>query len=139
MDTPWTAPSRIETGAEYDDGFIRQVQIDKLLFHAMTEADVIKTVRRAWSGRAGGTIVPINVDVLRSLKRSPDLRQLLVDAVVVPDGMPLLWAARLAGNPLPERVTGSSLIFSISAAAAEEDRSIYLLGGAAGVPRLAAE
>jgi len=52
--------------------------------------------------------------------------------------MPLVWAARLRGEPLPERVSGSSLIFSLTAAAATSERTIYLLGGEPGVPESAA-
>ena len=60
-------------------------------------------------------------------------------SLIVPDGMPLVWAARLRGHPLPERVAGGSLIFSLSEAAAQHGRSIYLLGGATGVPELAGQ
>ena len=52
--------------------------------------------------------------------------------------MPVVRAARLRGEPLPERVTGSSLIISLSAAAAEHARSVDLLGGEPGVPEQAA-
>jgi N-acetylglucosaminyldiphosphoundecaprenol N-acetyl-beta-D-mannosaminyltransferase len=52
--------------------------------------------------------------------------------------MPLVWASRLAGTPLPERVTGASLIWSLTEAAGAAGRSVYLLGGAAGVPQRAA-
>src|SRR6185295_14058846 len=48
--------------------------------------------------------------------------------------MPLVWAARLRGDMLPERVAGSSPIFSLSAAAAADGNSVYLLGGAEDVP-----
>ena len=51
--------------------------------------------------------------------------------------MPLLWAARLRGDFLAERVTGSSLIFSLSSAAASAGLSVYMLGGNPGVPELA--
>jgi N-acetylglucosaminyldiphosphoundecaprenol N-acetyl-beta-D-mannosaminyltransferase len=36
-------------------------------------------------------------------------------------------------TPLPERVAGSSLVWSLAAGAAEEGRSLFLLGGEAGV------
>ena len=55
------------------------------------------------------------------------------------DGMPLVWAAKLQGTILPERVTGSSLIFSLSEAAASDRKSLCILGGAKGVPQQAAE
>lgn len=87
----------------------------------------------------GGRIVTPNVDVLRQAARSPEVRELIdASSLVVADGMPVLWAARMAGQPLPGRVPGSDLIWSLSAAAATHGRSIYLLGGAAGVPEQAA-
>jgi N-acetylglucosaminyldiphosphoundecaprenol N-acetyl-beta-D-mannosaminyltransferase len=46
--------------------------------------------------------------------------------------MPLIWASRLQGTPLPERVSGSHIIWSIPRAAAERGRSVFLLGGAPG-------
>ena len=60
-------------------------------------------------------------------------------SLVVADGMPLVWAARAGGQVLPERVTGSALVLSLSAAAAADGRSVFILGGAAGVPDKAAE
>jgi N-acetylglucosaminyldiphosphoundecaprenol N-acetyl-beta-D-mannosaminyltransferase len=56
---------------------------------------------------------------------------------VVADGKPLIWASRIAGTPLPARVCGSDLIWSLSAAMAETGRSVYLLGGEPGTSELA--
>ncbi|MEA2459306.1 MAG: N-acetylglucosaminyldiphosphoundecaprenol N-acetyl-beta-D-mannosaminyltransferase, partial [Thermoleophilaceae bacterium] len=46
--------------------------------------------------------------------------------------MPLVWASRLQGSPLPARVAGSDLMWSLTAEAALRDRSVFLLGGAPG-------
>ena len=51
---------------------------------------------------------------------------------VVADGIPLLWAARLQGTPLPDRVAGSDLVWLLAERAARAGRSLYLLGGAPG-------
>ena len=50
------------------------------------------------------------------------------------------WCGRPSwrGRPLPERVAGSALLWSLSAAAASSDRGVYLLGGDPGVAELAA-
>ncbi len=53
-------------------------------------------------------------------------------SIVVPDGIPLLWAARLAGLPLVQRIAGADLIFSLSEAAAANSWPIYVLGGMPG-------
>ena len=88
----------------------------------------------------GGWLVTANLDFLRRYVRHPEMRALYDAADVrVADGMPLLWAARLQGDPLPERVAGSTLVGHIAERAAREGRSLYLLGGAPGASTRAAE
>ena len=59
-------------------------------------------------------------------------------AFVLADGMPLVWASRFKGRPLPERVAGSDLVPALCARAARRGRSVFLLGGAPGVAAEAA-
>jgi N-acetylglucosaminyldiphosphoundecaprenol N-acetyl-beta-D-mannosaminyltransferase len=129
----------IEVGARPEAA---SVELLGVRFLAWTEQEVVDHVLRSLRGtklRRGGWIVTPNIDILRKLTADPDLRELVGDAaVMVPDGMPLLWAAALQGTPLPERVTGASLLGTLCAAAAADDRSVYLLGGAEGVAEAAA-
>jgi len=41
-----------------------------------------------------------------------------------------VWAARLQGTPIPQRIAGSDLVWQLAMRAAREGRSLYLLGGA---------
>jgi N-acetylglucosaminyldiphosphoundecaprenol N-acetyl-beta-D-mannosaminyltransferase len=78
----------------------------------------------------GGVIVTPNLDHLRRYGRSDAVRRFYAGAdLVLADGMPLVWASRVAGTPLPERVAGSTMIWELSQAAAATGRPIYLLGG----------
>jgi N-acetylglucosaminyldiphosphoundecaprenol N-acetyl-beta-D-mannosaminyltransferase len=87
----------------------------------------------------GGWIATANVDHLLRLRRSEDFRRAYEGAsVVVADGMPLIWASRLQGTPLPERVAGSDLIYSLTAAAARDGRGVFFLGGNPGSAEVAA-
>ena len=87
----------------------------------------------------GGWLVTANLDILRRHHREADARALYDAADLrVADGMPLVWASRLANEPLPERVTGSGLTPAIAERAAREGRSVYLLGGAEGAAEGAA-
>jgi N-acetylglucosaminyldiphosphoundecaprenol N-acetyl-beta-D-mannosaminyltransferase len=52
--------------------------------------------------------------------------------------MPLMWASRLQGTPLPERVAGSTLTITLAAAAARADASLFLIGGNPGTADAAA-
>lgn len=104
-----------------------------------TEAQVVADVLDALKHERGGWVATPNVDICRAAWRDDDTAAMLAGAsVTVPDGMPLIWATRLRGDPLPERVTGASLIFSLTEAAAAHGRSVYFLGGEPGVPELAA-
>jgi N-acetylglucosaminyldiphosphoundecaprenol N-acetyl-beta-D-mannosaminyltransferase len=116
-----------------------RVRVGDVSLDPLTEHEVIDLLRAEWAAGRGGSIYPVNVDVARSVSRQADLASLLDGgSLVVADGAPLEWAARVAGQPLPGRVTGSGLVFSLSEAAAADGRSVFLLGGAEGVPEKAA-
>ncbi|MGY2002136.1 WecB/TagA/CpsF family glycosyltransferase [Blastococcus sp. SYSU DS1024] len=118
----------------------RRIQVGGLPIDVLTEDQVVERVRAALVFGQGGWIATPNVDHLRRASRDPLLARLISSAdISVADGAPVVWAARLAGRPLPTRVTGADLLWSLSAAAAEDGRSIFLLGGAPGVPDRAAE
>ena len=107
--------------------------------HAITERQCIQHVLDALDAGRGGWIVTANLDFLRRLGRDASFAALCAKAsLIVADGMPLIWASRLQGTPLPERVPGSDLVPSLSAAAAERGRSVYLLGGDTGTADAAA-
>nr|BCX01481.1 MAG: hypothetical protein KatS3mg041_1527 [Bacteroidota bacterium] len=61
--------------------------------------------------------------------RNAALRQIYNTAdLVLPDGMPLVWASRLYGEPIPERVTGLDLFPAFCARSAREGFRFFLLG-----------
>jgi N-acetylglucosaminyldiphosphoundecaprenol N-acetyl-beta-D-mannosaminyltransferase len=96
------------------------------------------------SGRPHYLVTP-NVDFLVQARRDVELRRILMDAdLVLCDGMPLVWASRLLGNPLPERVAGADLVPLLIRLAAEKNYRVFFLGGtvksmAQAVARLQAE
>jgi len=106
---------------------------------ALDEGQVVAYILDALARGEGGWLISPNVDVLRQLDRDGELRALARRATLaVADGAPVEWAAWLAGQPLPSRVPGSALIWSLSIAAAAAGRSVFLLGGEPGVADRAA-
>lgn len=84
-------------------------------------------------------VMTVNVDFLRLGLENRAFHHLINAAdLAVPDGMPLLWAARLRGDPLPARVTGIDLIVECATLAAAKDYTIFLLGAGPGVAAAAA-
>lgn len=115
-----------------------KVRLMGLEFAALSERDTINHVLEGLAAGRGGQICTANLDVLRQWRASAEVRRLVSCAdLVVADGMPLIWAGGLHGSPLPERVAGSTLIVTLTAAAAEVGASIFLLGGNPGTAEAA--
>ena len=77
----------------------------------------------------GGWIVTPNLDILRQFTADPESRKLILAASHrVADGLPIVWASRLAGTPLPERVPGSDLVLSLPEAAERGGLAVFLPG-----------
>lgn len=107
------------------------IELRGVKLHAITERRAIDHILDELDAGRGGVVVTPNLDHLRRYLADVNFRALVAEAdLVVADGMPLVWASRLQGTPLPERVAGSNLISTLSGAAADRKRSIYLLGGA---------
>ncbi len=97
---------------------------------AITEQQLLDRIALALQRGEGGWVVTPNLDILRQLHGQSEHREMIRGAsAVVADGMPLIWASRLQGTPLPERVAGSDLVWSVSALAAELAAPVFLLGG----------
>jgi N-acetylglucosaminyldiphosphoundecaprenol N-acetyl-beta-D-mannosaminyltransferase len=84
-------------------------------------------------------VVTINPEFAMCAQRDEPFRRVLNGAdLALADGIGLVWAARLLGHSLPERVAGSDLVPRIAQRAAEAGWCLYLLGGAPGVAEEAA-
>lgn len=81
--------------------------------------------------RSGGAHqhVVVNVDKIVKLDRDPQLRAAILDCDLInADGQPIVWASRLLGRPLKERVTGVDLFAALIARSAERGFRPFLLG-----------
>lgn len=100
---------------------------------AVARLDTDQVVDRVFTELAdgrGGWLVTANVDFVQRASGDPAMAGLYRKAdLVIADGRPLLWAARVRGRPLPERIAGSDLVWLLAERAALEGRSLYLLGG----------
>ncbi|MFC4065503.1 WecB/TagA/CpsF family glycosyltransferase [Actinoplanes subglobosus] len=113
-----------------------RVHLDGTGIDRITEDEVVAVVRESLAHGRGGRIITPNVDILRRVSADPGFRRHLDDAdLIVADGMPLIWASRLGGVPLPERVAGSSLIWSLSEGLGRDGRSVFVIGGAPAAAR----
>lgn len=79
-------------------------------------------------------IVTVNPEFVMAARRDPEFRAIINHAALaLPDGVGLLWAGRILGQSLRERVTGSDGVPRIAERAAAKGWRLFLLGAAPGV------
>ena len=84
-------------------------------------------------------VVTVNPEIVMSAQADPGLRDLINGAdLVLPDGMGIVWAARLRGQRLAGRITGTDTLMSLAEMAAARGWRLFLLGAAPGVAEAAA-
>ena len=116
------------------------IKLMGVTLQAITQTQCIDHILDQSEVGQGGWVITPNLDHMRRLVRDAKTRELYDGAdLMVADGMPLIWASRLQGTPLPERVAGSDLTLSLPAAAAKRGKSIFLLGGADDTAKKAAD
>jgi N-acetylglucosaminyldiphosphoundecaprenol N-acetyl-beta-D-mannosaminyltransferase len=75
-------------------------------------------------------IATANTDFLVRAINDDELREILSRCdMVVPDGMPLIWASRLMGSPLKARVAGVDIVPQVTKLSQTKGYRLFLLGG----------
>jgi N-acetylglucosaminyldiphosphoundecaprenol N-acetyl-beta-D-mannosaminyltransferase len=117
----------------------RQVRLGHLWIDAVRFEEALSAIEDLVTSRAGGAVYTPNVDHVVTADDDEGFRQAYADASLsLVDGQPLVWSARLLGTPLPDKISGSDLVWPLMERAARGGWRVYLLGGDPGVAELAA-
>jgi N-acetylglucosaminyldiphosphoundecaprenol N-acetyl-beta-D-mannosaminyltransferase len=85
-------------------------------------------------------IITVNPEFVWTARKDAAFRETINQAaLVVADGMGIIWASRILKNPFPERVAGSDLLPLLAERCAERGHRLFLLGAAPGVAEEAAQ
>jgi N-acetylglucosaminyldiphosphoundecaprenol N-acetyl-beta-D-mannosaminyltransferase len=119
---------------------LNSVDIHGVSIAPITEAECVRMIADEVDSGRGGWCVTVNLENLRKVTNSTSLKQLVADSTLrVADGITLIWAGRLQASPLPERVCGSNLIYSLTREIASRGQSAFFLGGNPGTAKAAAD
>jgi N-acetylglucosaminyldiphosphoundecaprenol N-acetyl-beta-D-mannosaminyltransferase len=115
----------IELNGQHEAVAILGIPLDKVRL-----PQAIQRIESMIASRKSHYLVTANVDFLVQARSDIELRRILVSAdLVLCDGTPLIWASRLLGNTLPERVAGSDLVPELLQVAEAKGYRVFLLGG----------
>jgi N-acetylglucosaminyldiphosphoundecaprenol N-acetyl-beta-D-mannosaminyltransferase len=102
-------------------------------FNAVTFEQAVELLSHQAIQRPAKVVVTPNVDHLVSLADNAPVRSVYTTAdFAFADGMPVVWASKLLGRPLPERVTGADLFVALCKIAQEREWRINIFGGMPG-------
>lgn len=74
-------------------------------------------------------IVTPNSEIVMNATRDSELKMLIEEAgLIIPDGIGLVYASKIIGQPLTERVTGVDFLSQVLGYLEETGKSVYLLG-----------
>lgn len=118
-----------------------QVSILGVPVHNVTSAQAVEAIDRFVASRTPHKIIVANAAKLVKARKDAELKQaLLTSHLVTADGISIVFAARVYGVRLVDRVTGSEHLLPMGCRlAAEKGYSVFFFGAAPGVAARCAE
>ena len=108
-------------------------------FAPLTLDQTAHEVQRLIHRKIPSYLITANTNYAMLVAKHPDLHEVnRKAALIVADGIHLVRFSRMTPRPLPERVTGTDLLYRFSKLAAQHGHSLFFLGGAPGVADQAA-
>src|ERR1700677_3121593 len=118
----------------------RSVAVLGVPFDNVTMHEAMDLIEEKIEDQGFHQVATANVDFIVNAINDQSLQEMLCSCdLIVPDGMPIVWASRLMGAKLKERVSGIDLIPRLAELAARRRYGIYLLGASERSSRRAAE
>jgi len=113
-------------------------EILTLKINNITMDDLIDELMDELKTETKNIIFTPNSEIVVRAYDDPEYARILNSAdYLVPDGAGLLLAAKILGEPLPERVAGYDLMRNLLHKVSDKDYSVYFLGGKPGIIDLA--
>jgi N-acetylglucosaminyldiphosphoundecaprenol N-acetyl-beta-D-mannosaminyltransferase len=124
----------VSRAKEPPSAFPARVSILGVGVDAVTVSAAVAFAAERLAQRRSAHVVTVNPEYVMAARRDSRFRAVLAASdLAVADGAGIVWAARLLGSPLPERLPGVELAPLLACAAAGEGRGTFLLGAAEGV------
>ncbi|MFD2672711.1 WecB/TagA/CpsF family glycosyltransferase [Marinicrinis sediminis] len=108
---------------------MKSIQLFGVTFQNYTFSDLLAFMDKQIQAGDSAYVVTCNVDHLMKLRDNEAFQQAYEGAaVIVADGMPVIWASRLLGKPLRQKVSGSDLFNQLGSSIADRGYRLYFLG-----------
>ncbi len=116
-----------------------RLRVGRLWVDVVTRDGALAAIAALVARGAGGAVFTPNVDHVVMAEDDAEFRDAYARAsLALADGAPVVWASRLLGARVPEKLSGSDMLVPMARLAAERGWRVYLLGGGPGAAAEAA-
>lgn len=113
------------------------VKVLGITIHGVTMKQAVLQVEQFIKQGGPHLVATANSEMVLKATHDILLGQVLEKAhLVVPDGIGVVWAAKVLGTPVPERVPGIDLMQEVLKYGAPRGWKVFLLGAQAGIPEI---
>ena len=107
-----------------------KINILGVCIDALTKEKLYKKIGNLLKSEDKIKIFTPNPQILIKAQKNESIKDILNLATIsIPDGTGVIWASKILGTPLPERLTGIDTAEYILTLAAKKNLSVFLLGG----------
>jgi N-acetylglucosaminyldiphosphoundecaprenol N-acetyl-beta-D-mannosaminyltransferase len=109
-------------------------------FDNITMDEAVEKAMELMEQHGSGYVVTPNPEIVWLCRKNPELSTAVESAsLVLPDGIGIIYGAKILGRPLKEKVPGADFAERLFAEMAKTGKSVFLLGAKPGVAKTAGE
>ncbi len=109
-------------------------------FDSLTMREAVAEALRLMAEKNAAYVVTPNPEIVMMCRKDAELASAISDAaLVLPDGIGVVYGAKILGTPLKEKLPGIDFASALFAEMSQRNMSLFLLGAAPGVAEKAAE
>ena len=110
--------------------FEQKIQIFQCNIDNLSLDETINKIESIISERKPRQHVVVNAGKIVKIYENSELKKIVTSCEIInADGVAVVWASRLLGKPLKERVSGIDLMIKLLTKACEKQYRVYFLGG----------
>jgi N-acetylglucosaminyldiphosphoundecaprenol N-acetyl-beta-D-mannosaminyltransferase len=111
---------------------LKTLQLGRIKVHAITQAGALLAIEELTA--TGGRVFTPNIDHVVQAEDDQAFAEAYARCdLSLPDGFPIVMTSKLTNTPMPEKVSGSDLVFPLMEQAARLKRKVFFFGGNEGV------
>ena len=109
-------------------------------FDSLTMAEAVARAKELMAERRAAYVVTPNPEIVMACRERAETMQAVNAAdLVLPDGVGVVYGAKILGTPLKQKLPGIDFIQALMADMAQEGKRVFLLGSKPGVAEQAAK